>query len=125
MRLSAGRSFAVVGAGRCPMAVPWGRSQSVALLYLCAVRSLPAAALACLATQPLTLVVSSGMSRWWALGGFAGGLQRILAKLQVADRAQAFVRATDAGLGHQSRTRQDVRPTSYPILPPTAGTTAS
>ena len=97
----------------------------MALLYLCAVRSLPAAALHAWQPTPLTLVVSSGMSRWWALGGFAGGLQRILAKLQVADRAQAFVRATDAGLGHQSRTRQDIRPTSYAILPPTAGTTAS
>ena len=28
----------------------------------------------------------------------------ILAKLQVADRAQAIIQARDAGLGHQSRT---------------------
>jgi DNA-binding NarL/FixJ family response regulator len=31
-------------------------------------------------------------------------VSNILAKLQVADRAQAIVRARDAGLGHQSRT---------------------
>ncbi len=31
-------------------------------------------------------------------------VSNILVKLQVADRAQAIVRARDAGLGHQSRT---------------------
>jgi DNA-binding NarL/FixJ family response regulator len=31
-------------------------------------------------------------------------VSNILTKLQVADRAQAIVRARDAGLGHQSRT---------------------
>ena len=49
----------------------------------------------------------------------------ILVKLQVTDRAQAIVQARDADMGRQSRTWQDIRPTSYPILPATTGTPAS
>ena len=49
----------------------------------------------------------------------------ILAKLQVSDPAQAIVQARDAGLGHQSRTGQDIQPACDPIRPATAGTPAS
>jgi hypothetical protein len=49
----------------------------------------------------------------------------ILVKLQVTDRAQAIVQARDANMGRQSRTWQDIQPTSYPILPATTGTPAS
>lgn len=52
-------------------------------------------------------------------------VSNILAKLQATDRAQAIVQARDAGLGHHARTRQDIRPASYPIFPATAGTPAS
>jgi DNA-binding NarL/FixJ family response regulator len=44
-------------------------------------------------------------------------VSNILAKLQVADRAQAIVRARDAGLGHESRTRPGTRPATGPIPP--------
>jgi len=44
-------------------------------------------------------------------------VSNILAKLQVADRAQAIVQARDAGLGHQSRTRRDILPASITISP--------
>jgi DNA-binding NarL/FixJ family response regulator len=52
-------------------------------------------------------------------------VSNILAKLQATDRAQAIVQARDAGLGHQSRTRQDIWPACYPIRPAAAGTPAS
>jgi DNA-binding NarL/FixJ family response regulator len=44
-------------------------------------------------------------------------VSNILAKLQVADRAQAIVQARDAGLGHQSRTRRDALPAGIAISP--------
>ena len=44
-------------------------------------------------------------------------VSNILAKLPAADRAQAIIAARDAGLGHQSRTTQDTRPATGPILP--------
>jgi len=44
-------------------------------------------------------------------------VSNILAKLQVADRAQAIVQARDAGLGRQSRARQDTLPAAITIPP--------
>jgi DNA-binding NarL/FixJ family response regulator len=44
-------------------------------------------------------------------------VSNILAKLQVADRAQAIVQARDAGLGCRSRARQDTLPGSITISP--------
>src|SRR5262249_35200278 len=52
-------------------------------------------------------------------------VSNILAKLQVTDRGQAIVQARDAGLGHQSRAGQDIRPASFPKPPSTVGTPAS
>jgi len=52
-------------------------------------------------------------------------VSNILAKRQVADRAQVILQTRDAGLGHLFRTRRGIRPAGYPILPATAGTPAS